>query len=76
MDTLYSWTRLASALYCSLDYKDIRMIRFVIGFLMLFGIAGGLDTATDTELVYLLLLVIPASLLMLSGTNSLGKRYE
>jgi hypothetical protein len=52
------------------------MIRFVIGFLMLFGIAGGLDTATDTELVYLLLLVIPASLLMLSGTNSLGKRYE
>ena len=47
------------------------MIRFILGLLMVFGVAGGLDTAGDNDLLLLIGLAITGLGLMYSGTRSM-----
>lgn len=50
------------------------MIRFVIGLLIIFGVAGGLDTVSDGDLVYSLLACAGGLLLMVFGANSMESK--
>lgn len=50
------------------------MIRFVIGLLIVFGVAGGLDAASDTDLLYMIPITIAGLLLMLAGANAVEEK--
>ena len=45
------------------------MIRTIVGFLMVFGAAGGLDNATDAQLIPLMLISVAGLALMYTGVN-------
>jgi hypothetical protein len=46
-------------------------IRALVGFLMVFGSAGGVDTATDSELLLIAGIVSAGFMLMVSGINAM-----
>lgn len=52
------------------------MIRFVIGFLIVFGAAGGIDTATDSELIALVLVAAVGLGLMSAGAGRAAVVYR
>jgi hypothetical protein len=52
------------------------MIRFIVGFLIVFGSVGGLDANPDASIMTLLSVAIVGLLIMASGANSLGEKYE
>ena len=45
------------------------MIRFIVGFLIVFGCAGGIDNATDAQLVPLVLTAVAGLAIMAAGVN-------
>ena len=45
------------------------MIRFAVGFLIVFGAAGGIDNATDAQLVPLVLTAMVGLAIMAAGAN-------
>ena len=47
------------------------MIRFILGFLIVFGSVGGMDNATDGELLPLLGLAVVGLALMYFGTEKM-----
>jgi hypothetical protein len=49
-----------------------KMIRTVIGFLMVFGSVGGMDNATDGQLIPLLALAVTGLALMYFGTKKIN----
>jgi type IV secretory pathway VirB2 component (pilin) len=49
------------------------MIRFVIGLLLVFGAAGGVDSASDTELFYVLAVAAAGLTLMYFGANKMER---
>ena len=51
------------------------MIRFVIGFLIVFGVAGGMDNATDSQLLTLIVLAAAGLGLMAAGTQKMSRQY-
>ena len=48
-------------------------IRFFIGFLVMFGIAGAIDTATDNQLITLIAAAAVGLGVMHSGVRALNK---
>jgi hypothetical protein len=52
------------------------MIRFIVGLLIVFGVAGGLDGSSDSDLKYLIAAAVVGLLFMLSGANSLEKKID
>lgn len=48
-------------------------IRLAVGFFMVFGAVGGMDTATDNQLVYLLPLAILGLVSMASGVKAMNQ---
>lgn len=50
------------------------MIRFFVGLLVVFGSVGGMDTATDAELLYLLPIAVVGLALMYFGSQSPSMR--
>ena len=51
------------------------MIRFVIGFLIVFGAAGGMDNATDEQLLTLVLVAAAGLGLMAAGSGKVRMQY-
>jgi hypothetical protein len=47
-------------------------IRAIVGLLVLFGVAGGLDTATDTQLIPLVVIGLVGALVMYSGVTAMN----
>ena len=45
------------------------MLYFIIGLLMVFGVAGGVDTASDTDLMWLALVAVVGFVLMIIGAD-------
>lgn len=43
------------------------MIRFVVGLVIVFGAAGGIDTATDSQLIACIAIAAAGLALMMSG---------
>jgi hypothetical protein len=54
--------------------KEQKMIRTVIGFLMVFGAVGGMDNATDGQLLPLLALAVTGLALMYFGTKKINAK--
>lgn len=52
------------------------MIRFVIGFLLVFGAAGGMDNATDAQLLTLILVAAAGLGLMAAGSGKVAVAYR
>ena len=52
------------------------MIRFVIGFLLVFGAAGGIDNATDSQLLTLLVVAAAGLGLMAAGSGKVAVQYR
>ena len=50
------------------------MIRFILGFLIVFGSVGGIDNATDGELLPLVGLAIAGLVLMYFGSEKLKQQ--
>lgn len=48
-------------------------IRFVVGLLVLFGVAGGIDNATDSQLLTLILVGAASLGVMASGTKEMNR---
>lgn len=46
------------------------LIRILVGLVVLMGVAGGMDTATDAEIFPLLLIGVMAGLVMYSGVRA------
>ena len=46
-------------------------IRMILGFLLVLGVAGGLDTSTDSELYVSVLLASAGILIMYSGVRAM-----
>ena len=51
--------------------KGYKMIRTILGFLLVFGAAGGLDNASDAQLLPLLAVTAVGLALMFSGVKSI-----
>jgi hypothetical protein len=51
--------------------KGNKMIRTILGFLLVFGAAGGLDNASDAQLLPLLAVTAVGLALMFSGVKSI-----
>ncbi len=49
--------------------KGSKMIRLAVGFLMVFGSVGGLDNATDAQLLPLIAVAVAGLALMAAGVN-------
>jgi hypothetical protein len=49
-------------------------IRVFVGLLVVFGVAGGIDTATDAELFALIPFALAGFGLMISGSNAMNKQ--
>lgn len=54
--------------------KEQKMIRTIIGFLMVFGAVGGMDNATDGQLIPLLALAVVGLVCMYFGTTKLNAK--
>ena len=52
------------------------MIRFLIGFLVVFGAVGGIDTATDSQLLTLVVVAAVGLALMASGSGKVRMEYR
>jgi hypothetical protein len=52
------------------------MIRFIVGFLMVFGAVGGMDNGTDAELPLQILLAIAGLVLMYFGSNKMQEKFN
>lgn len=50
------------------------MIRFVLGLIILFGAAGGVDNASDVELIYILAIAAVGMTLMYFGSKNLEQK--
>lgn len=50
-------------------------IRVLFGLLVLFGVAGGIDTATDAQLVALIPFALLGFASMISGANAINKQH-
>lgn len=50
-------------------------IRVIVGLLVVFGVCGAIDTATDSQLLTLLVFAAAGLGLMASGTNAM-KQYS
>ena len=48
-------------------------IRFVVGLIVVFGAAGGIDTATDTQLLGCIAIAAVGLLVMASGATASGR---
>ena len=48
-------------------------IRFIAGLLVVFGVAGGLDTATDSQLLTLMGIAVVGFAVMYSGVRAMNK---
>jgi hypothetical protein len=46
-------------------------IRVILGMILVFGVAGGIDTATDGELLALIPFALAGFALMISGSNAM-----
>ena len=55
--------------YSMMIEKGVDMIRCVVGFLMVFGSVGGLDNATDAQLLPLVAVAVAGLALMAAGVN-------
>lgn len=55
--------------YSMMIEKGFDMIRCVVGFLMVFGSVGGLDNATDAQLLPLVAVAVAGLALMAAGVN-------
>ena len=56
--------------------KEMKMkgsIRFIAGLLVVFGVAGGLDTATDSQLLTLMGIAVVGFAVMYSGVRAMNK---
>jgi hypothetical protein len=53
--------------------KEHKMIRTFIGFFMVFGAVGGMDNATDGQLLPLMALAIAGLALMYFGTRKINE---
>ena len=53
--------------------KEIVMIRAILGFLMVFGAVGGMDNATDAQLIPLMLTAIIGLTLMYFGVEKINR---
>jgi hypothetical protein len=51
----------------------MKMIRTIVGFMMVFGAAGGLDNATDAQLIPLMAVAIFGLTLMYFGVNKINR---
>jgi hypothetical protein len=52
-------------------------IRFIVGFLLVFGAVGGMENGTDAELPFQLGMAVAGLLIMYSGARTLkGRNYE
>ena len=54
--------------------KEQKMIRTAIGFLMVFGAVGGMDNATDAQLLPLLAIAVLGLIFMLFGVRKIEQR--
>jgi len=52
------------------------MIRFFVGFLIVFGAVGGMDTATDSQLLTLVLVAAAGLGLMAAGSGKVAVAYR
>jgi hypothetical protein len=59
-----------------MDRSDLLMIRFILGFLMVFGAVGGMDNGTDAELPLQLLLAVGGLVLMYFGSNRMSEKFR
>lgn len=48
-------------------------IRAIVGLLIVFGVAGGIDTASDSQLLALILVAAAGLGLMASGTKAMNR---
>lgn len=48
-------------------------IRVIVGLLIVFGVAGGLDNATDSQLLTLIVVAAAGLGLMASGTKAMNR---
>jgi hypothetical protein len=48
------------------------MIRVILGFLMVFGSVGGMDNASDEQLLGLMLIAITGLTIMAAGVNKIN----
>lgn len=49
-------------------------IRVIVGLLVVFGVAGGIDNATDGQLLALIPFALVGFGLMISGANAINKQ--
>jgi hypothetical protein len=54
-----------------LTIKEYKMIRFIVGLFVVFGAVGGMDNATDGELLPLLGVALVGLALMYFGTEKM-----
>lgn len=52
------------------------MIRFIVGLFIVFGVAGGLDGASDSDLFYLMAAAVIGFVLMMFGANAMEKKND
>ena len=50
------------------------MIRFIVGFLIVFGCVGGMDNAPDEDMFILIGMTIAGLVLMYAGTRNMQER--
>ena len=50
------------------------MIRAILGFLMVFGAVGGMDNATDEQLLGLMMVALGGLMIMAAGVNKITMR--
>lgn len=56
--------------------KDCKMIRFIIGLLIVMGAVGGLDNDPDASLLVLCFIAGVGLFVMHSGVHAIGRKYE
>lgn len=59
-----------------MDWSDLLMIRFILGFLMVFGAVGGMDNGPSEDLLLQLLLAISGLVLMYFGSNKMSEKFR
>lgn len=52
------------------------MIRFILGFLLVFGAVGGMDNGPSEDLLLQLLLAISGLVLMYFGSNKMSEKFR
>jgi len=57
-----------------MDWSDILMIRFIVGFFLVFGAVGGMEHGDPSDIWYQIALAILGLLLMLWASLSLSEK--